>query len=191
MIQPEYVRFSEESNALDYLEKTVEFIHRADTDSMDWKWVFLSLHGALYGFMICALKGTDPARVVRKNARNQWRLIDFGTALKWCQDPRYMMMTTESKVLRLSQTQKQSLDLIQNRFRNEFAHYEPRLWSIDLHRMPQVVIDGLEVTRLLSLETGNYMHLTIEAGKRIETLITEASEFLCQSRLFRESQLPE
>jgi hypothetical protein len=64
----EYVRFSEESNALDYLEKTVEFIRRVDTNPTDWKWVTLSLHGALYGFMICALKGTDPDRVVLRTS---------------------------------------------------------------------------------------------------------------------------
>ena len=188
MIEPKYARFSEESNALDYLEKTVEFIHRAETNSTDWKWVILSLHGALYGFMICALKGTDPARVVVYTKKRE-RLISFGKALEWCQDPRYMNMTSESQVLRLSQGQKRSLDLIQEHFRNSFAHYQPSLWSIELHGMPEIVIDGLEVTRFLSLESGNYTHLTVEAGKRIEALVAEGTQFLRHTRLFREAQL--
>lgn len=107
-MKPEYVRFSEERNAFDYLEKTIEFIRRAEQYPTDWKWVILSLHGALYGFMICALKGTDPDRVlVRKNNQTP-KLISFSTALKWCQDPAYMMMTTESRVLQLSEEQKQT-----------------------------------------------------------------------------------
>ena len=61
-----WARFSEESNALDYLLKTVEFISRAQATPTDWKWVIISLHGALYGFMICALKGTDPDNVMRE-----------------------------------------------------------------------------------------------------------------------------
>jgi hypothetical protein len=32
----EYVHFSEESNALDYLEKNIEFIHRVEQHPRDW-----------------------------------------------------------------------------------------------------------------------------------------------------------
>lgn len=186
MIEPKYASFSDESNALDYLEKTVEFIHRAETNPTEWKWVILSIHGALYGFMICALKGTDRDRVVVSNNKGERRLISFRRALKWCQDPAYMNMTTESQVLQLSADQQRSLDLIQEYFRNSFAHYEPRLWSIEIHGMPDIIIDGVTVARFLSLETGNYTHLTIEAGARIRALAEEGIESLRRTRLFRE-----
>jgi hypothetical protein len=106
-MQARYTRFSEEWNAFDYLEKTTEFIRRADQNPTDWKWVILCLHGALYGFMICALKGTDPDRVVHRDKKNRPHLISFSTALEWCQDPVRMTMTTESKVLQLSECQKE------------------------------------------------------------------------------------
>jgi hypothetical protein len=99
-----------------------------------------------------------------------------------------MNMTTESKALCLSSDQKRSLDLIQEHLRNAFAHYQPCLWSIELHGMPEIVIDGLEVTRFLSLETGNYMHLTVQQCKHIEILVREGSDILGQSRLFLEAQ---
>ncbi len=190
MITAEYVRFSEESNALDYLEKTVEFIRRVETSQTNWKWVILSLHGALYGFMTCALKGTDPDRLAFKDKYGKKRLISFGKALEWCQDPNQMNMTTESKALRLSVDQKRSLDLIQEQFRNAFVHYQPCLWSIELHGMPRVVIDGLEVVQFLSLETGNYMHLTAEQCEHIETLVREGRDILRHTQLFLEDQGP-
>jgi hypothetical protein len=56
---------SEEKNALDYLEKAYSFIVQATTDVLAWKWVIISLHGALYGFAICALKGTNSYRVMK------------------------------------------------------------------------------------------------------------------------------
>ena len=188
MITAEYARFSEESNALDYLEKAVEFIRRVDTNPTDWKWVILSLHGALYGFMVCALKGTDPDRVAFKDKNGKRRLISFAKALEWCQEPNRMNMTTESKTLCLSEDQKRSLDLVQEQFRNAFVHYQPCLWFIELHGMPGVVIDGLKVVRFLSLETGNYMHLTVEQCKHIETLVREGSDILQHTRLFLEAQ---
>jgi hypothetical protein len=187
MANPEYARFSEESNALDYLEKTIEFIHRVDANPTDWKWVILSLHGALYGFMICALKGTDPDRVVRKNNKGEKRLISFNEALKRCQDPQYINMTTHSKVLCMTHQQQCSIDVIQDHFRNAFAHYQPCLWSIELHGMPEFVIDGLEVARFLALEAGNYTHLTTEDCERVSALVADGAEFLRHGRLFREA----
>ena len=188
MMTEEYVRFSEETNALDYLEKTVEFIRRVETNPTDWVWVILSLHGALYGFMVCALKGTDPDRVTFENKHGEKRLVSFARALEWCQEPNRMNMTTESKVLCLSSDQKRSLDLIQEHLRNAFAHYQPCLWSIALHGMPEIVIDGLEVTRFLSLETGNYMHLTVQQCKHIVILVREGRDILRHGRLFLEAQ---
>jgi hypothetical protein len=190
-MQPRYARFSEEWNALDYLEKTVEFVHRAEKYPTDWKWVILSLHGALYGFMICALKGTDPDRVLVRNKNRVPHLISFNKALEWCQDPAHMMMTTVSKVLHLSERQKHSLDVLQFNFRNSFAHYQPCLWSIELHGMPQMVIDGLEITRFLGLESGNYMHLTDDARRRIDDLVAEGVQVLHQSCLFRDAHSPD
>lgn len=187
MITEEYVRFSEESNALDYLDKAVEFIHRAETNPPDWKWVILALHGAIYGFMICALKGTDPDRVTFEVRPDEKRLISFVKALEWCQDPKRMTMTTESKALCLSAEQKRSLDLIQGHFRNAFVHYQPALWSIELHGMPPVVVDALEIVRFLSLETGNYIHLTFEQREHIRSLVAETTDFLRRTKLFIEA----
>jgi hypothetical protein len=186
-MKPQYTRFSEEWNALDYLEKTVEFIHRAEKYPTDWKWVIVSLHGALYGFMICALKGTDPDRVLAREKKGTTRLISFKKALEWCQDSDHMIMTTASKVLLVSERQERSLDDLHSQFRNSFAHYQPCLWSIELHGMPQMVIDGLEVTRSVALESGNYMWLTDEARMRIDGLVADGVQTLHQSCLFREA----
>jgi hypothetical protein len=49
-----YADFTEEANALNYLEKTISFIKNTEGNPLDWKWVMLAIHGALYSFMICA-----------------------------------------------------------------------------------------------------------------------------------------
>jgi hypothetical protein len=83
MSAAEYAHFTEESNALDYLEKTIGFIKNTECHPLDWKWVMLAIHGALYSFMICALKGTNPNNVIETKSG---KLIDFPEALKRCQD---------------------------------------------------------------------------------------------------------
>lgn len=56
-MKSKYIKFTEESNSIDYLEKACFYIQSIKTKPTNWKWVILSLHGALYGFMICALFG--------------------------------------------------------------------------------------------------------------------------------------
>jgi len=41
-----HVALTEETNALDYLEKAYEAIRRLPRDHKEWKWVVLGLHGA-------------------------------------------------------------------------------------------------------------------------------------------------
>ena len=42
---------------------------------MAWKWVCIALHGALYGFGICAIKGTDDSSVLEDTTVFTWEKI--------------------------------------------------------------------------------------------------------------------
>jgi len=177
LAEGEYLRLSEELNALDYLEKAVAFVRSAISNPVDWKWVVLALHGSIYGFMICSLKGTDPSRVINRTKRGD-RLTDFGEALRRCQDPAWMNMTYHSQPLTVSGEQKRALDYIHEEFRNRFIHYQPCLWSIELNGLPGILAHGFDIARFLSIETGNCVHLTAEECKKIDQLVGEAKGVL-------------
>ena len=68
-IRGQWLRLTEETNALDYLERVVGFIRETEKNRLAWKWVVLSLHSALYGFAICACRGTDYENVTTKTKR--------------------------------------------------------------------------------------------------------------------------
>ena len=172
-----YLSFSEETNALDYLEHAARFIREAASGDNAWKWVIIALHGAIYGFAICACKGTDYYTVTKKTKRGR-RLIPFSDALKACQDPRRMRMTVRSKALVLSVGQKAAINKLQEPLRNRFEHYTPGGWHIEIHGMPIIAIHCLGVLRFLALETGNYTMLTGDQYARVETLISESIVFL-------------
>jgi hypothetical protein len=100
VIKGKYLRFTEETNALDYLERAGEFIKSTSSDPKVWKWVILSLHGALYGFAISACKGSDYQSVVRKTKKGHERLITLDEALKMCQDKKREMRGQTSTIER-------------------------------------------------------------------------------------------
>jgi len=119
-----YLRFTEEINAFDYLEKSYYFIKKASRDKYAWKWVALSLHGALYGFAVCACRGTSDIGIVYENKKKIKRLISFNKALEKCQNPEVMKMTICSKWLVLTKSQEESIRQLKECLRNKFEHYQ-------------------------------------------------------------------
>ncbi|EKN69272.1 hypothetical protein BABA_10431 [Neobacillus bataviensis LMG 21833] len=57
------LRTDELENAIDFLEKATYHFNNKE-DSYWFKWLMFSLHGALYGFGVCAVKGTSTERVL-------------------------------------------------------------------------------------------------------------------------------
>jgi hypothetical protein len=181
MITANYARFTEEANALDYLEKTVSFIKSADNNPLDWKWIILAIHGALYSFMICALKGTSPDNVCFNTKAGKTKLIGFPEALKRCQDSAWMNVSGFTKVLQLSEKQRRAVKRIHDEFRNQFVHYQPTIWSIELAGMSEIVMQALDVVRFVSREMGCY-YVHYEAGdtQKMADLINEGQRVLQQ-----------
>ena len=178
---------NEETNALDYLERAVQFIKETEKNYYAWKWVTISLHGALYGFAICACKGTDPNRVTQKNGN----LIDINEAIKRCKKDAYMQQYIDSKTLSITPGQSESIHWLITEFRNNFVHFSPTSWAIEVHGFPQIAIDVLGVVRFLAIDSNNLIHYKQSQIKRIKSLIFQAKRFLKNSKLYKEAQLAE
>src|SRR4030067_991618 len=76
-IRPKWLRLTEEINALDYLQQAHNFLLHTEKNPIFWKWVIISLYGALYGFAICALKGTNYHMVTFETKKGLRKLITF------------------------------------------------------------------------------------------------------------------
>jgi hypothetical protein len=188
-IKPKWLRLSEETNALDYLEQAYQYIHQTDKNVFAWKWVILALHGALYGFAISACRGTNPDNVTRTSANGKVKLISFDDALELCQNPDWMETACLSKPLRLTLQQKKSIRQLKQQFRNNFEHYIPRGWSIEIHGMPQISLDVLAVIRFLATESSVFVHLNHVQKKKIKSIVFQSKHILQNSQLFKEAML--
>lgn len=173
-----YLTFTEETNALDCFERACRFILEAGTDDTAWKWTIIALHGSLYGFAICACKGTNYEQVTFVTKRGERRLISFGDALKACQDQKRMQMTMMSHPLVVTRDQRAAIQKLQSSLRNPFEHYIPMSWHIEIQGMPTIAIHCIEVIRFLALETGNYTMLSQPQRDLMQSLAAETTEFL-------------
>jgi len=182
-MEPIYLRLTEEINAIDYLEKAYYFIKQTNTDNMSWKWVAISFFGALYGFAICACRGTDSNNVIKKKTSF---LITFDEAINNCQNPEIMNMTIKSKCLVLSNRQKESILQLKSQLRNNFEHYKPCDWLIEIHGFPLIILDVLDIIEFLALEAGNYVHLEKEQERKIKSIICELKRILKNHKLYKD-----
>jgi hypothetical protein len=186
-VRAKWLRLSEETNALDYFEKSQMFLEMTMHDTRAWKWVVLCLHMALYGWAICALRGTNPDRVTYTTKSGREKLISFPEAISRCQDKRHMTMTINSKVLFLSKSQQESIRLLKQVFRDKFEHFIPKGWSIETHGFPAMAIDILEVIRFLALDSGNYIHLRPIEERKLRSLIYQSKRIIKKMSLYKES----
>ena len=164
-----YLRIDEEENAVDSLEKAAAFIREGDP--VKWKWVSIALHMALYSFCICALQGTDYDRVLKEpKRRGKQYLISFVEAVTRIQQDQWMRQYVSSKTIVLSESQKRSINFINKELRNNFVHYIPLSWSIEVSGMPAIVEDVIQVIEQLVCESGN-IHLKNEQRNRAQNAI--------------------
>lgn len=201
-IRGKHLRLTEKTNALDYLEKAYLFISQTEADFLAWKWVVIALHGALYGFAICACAGSNPYAVMMKKRRPidtvnviedsivetvKGELIDFNKALERCQNSRWTRKYVHSKPLELTSSQNESIKYL-HKIRNNFQHFIPKGWSLKRHCMPQICIDLLDVIHYLALDTGN-VRLTQTQKKKVKYIVFRSNRILKQSELYKNVKL--
>lgn len=190
-IREKWLRFTGETNALDFLERAGQFIQQTESDIKAWKWVILALHGALYGFAICACRSTNLENIIHRTKNGIERLITLDKALFICQDKEWMGTLYGGKPLILTARQKYSIKMLKKSLRNNFEHFKPKGWSIEIHGLPGIAIDILDIIRFLAVETFRYQHLNQSQRRRIKSIIFQSKKWLKKSTLYQEAFLAE
>jgi hypothetical protein len=175
-IEPNWLRLTEEVNAIDYLEQISYFLDLVNTNNFAWKWVIFAFHGALYSFAICAIKGTSKHNVTYYDKNGRERLISFPTAIERCQQEEYFR-SRGSQYLQLSTQEKESISELSD-FRNDIEYYIPKGWSINVNMLPKIALDILSVIGFLVLETKNYQDYSDEQEEKIRNLMNDIKQKL-------------
>lgn len=180
------LELTEEINALDYLEKANYFIQKTNKSKIAWKWVILSLHDALYGFVICSLRGCNPDNVLQREKTNEIktpeRLISFYEAIKQSQNKKIVGI----KHLTLTDKQKESVYKLNKLFRNNFVHYKPMNWVIEINGMPLIAIDILNIINFFALHEHTVVNLKFSEIEKIKSYISRSIKALQNHKLCKD-----
>jgi len=164
------VTFTAEENALDYLRNACSLSKQALFRSVRWKWCVIALHGAVYGFAVCASYGTNYQSVLKDDGK----LISFWDALKM--SGLVLLPSEEDSIRRLTKV-----------LRNPFEHFIPMSWTVEIHGMPRIAANVLAVAQKLAGLGQTPRRLGPQTMRGIDLLVRRTTRRLLGSRLHHES----
>ena len=165
-----YVRFDEREDVIASMELLTLLIPLANKTPRYWKWIIIAAQSAVQGALVCALSGTAGIGALTKDLQSAWlawfdtrkgpvpdeKLADFKTLLKWARDPKIL-----SPPLKLTTSQIRDLLKLHTHLRNNFTHFTPKGWSIEIAGLPRMVLAAIQTAEWLMLnQTQISIHLS-------------------------------
>ncbi len=183
--QAQWFRTDEALEAVLALEMVAELLTKASENLYYWKWVVIALHNSLQGFMVLSLQGTDGLNVLTTNCAKEWLLayeqknglypkpklepfLGLYTRIK----SKRMLLYTTSRRFHPKGTQTSSVKKL-NELRNEFIHFVPKSWLIEISGLPRIVLDCVNTIEFLALECGNVIWYDESLEKRTKEVIAQ------------------
>lgn len=163
----------ETEEAISALEMLAEIIPSINFDNYRWKWAIIAIHNALQGFMVLALRERNRLIVLTKKSAKKWITVDEhnrtdpDNKLKYPEEKLdnflnlydkiksdSMLFYFYSKKFKSNNEHDESVKMINN-LRNEFIHFVPKGWSLELTGAPKVCLKCIEIIEFIYFESGN------------------------------------
>ncbi len=164
-------------------EMLSEQLQRMHDYSYRWKWAILAMHSGLQGLMVLALQGSNGLRVLKPEDAALWldahekgkpypsglELDNFLNLYKKIKSD-VMLLYVHSRKFHPKDSQGSSIKLL-NRIRNEYVHFAPSVWALELKGLPQMMLDTLDIAEFLAWKSGNVFWTDGNLQNRIEKAI--------------------
>ena len=172
------------------LEMFARELHRCQDDPYRWKWTILALYSGLQGMIVLALQGSNGLHVLRPEDADRWleahergdayprdlRLDNFLSLYKKVKSE-IMLMYSHSKRFIPKGSQERSVRGL-HRLRNQFVHFTPKLWALDLAGLPNIAFDCLSVAEFLAWESHNVIWEECALKQRLRSAFSSAHALL-------------
>ena len=191
--EDEWLKTDEWGETVSDFEMFSEQLQRVIDDPCRWKWTIIALHSGIQGLMVLALTGSNGLNVFRKEDKERWlsrykgdrsdespprdlKLAGFLDLYKRIKGDKMLMYMNSQKFIPKG-TQGRSVKLL-NELRNKVIHFTPKIWSLELGGLPDMVSDCLEIAHFLAWESGNIIWHEQDLKERLKATFTSAHKSL-------------
>lgn len=180
-----YFRTNHFGEAVAAIEAVADFSASVVTDPYRWKWVVVAVHGTVQAFMVLALHRGSGLLAMPDKRRDEWlKKYRAGEPLPADRMDSFLNLydkvKTEaavgwvhSKPFASGESHDESMRKL-NEIRNEFIHFMPKVWALELAGLPSICLECLAVARFLHGEGGNILWHKAEQRERAEEAFDRA-----------------
>lgn len=152
-----WFRTDEREDAISSLKLYIDAIKQSNRDISYWKWTLISLHSASQSIMAIHLGfGNDLLVMSQENAEAWLEAHEDGKPYPDTKMDSFLNLYKKIKSHEVfgykfvpKGQQGRSIKRL-NSFRNEFVHFMPKGWSIDISGMPEICLDCLQIIQELN-----------------------------------------
>ena len=184
-----WIRTNEQEEAIAALEAFARFLPLAKVNPLEWRWPILSLHTALQGFMVIAIRDSAGLSPLPDDLAAEWlqayrcgvprpeeRLDKFLNLYKKIKRSNVAALV-QGRPFTPSGTQGYSVKLL-NRLRNQFVHFLPASWSLEVTGLPRMCLDCIVVIGYLARDYHDLLWREQTYVQRVDAAIGSAKPIL-------------
>jgi hypothetical protein len=149
-----YVRFDEVEDVLTSMDLLALVSGRVKKEPSLWKWAIVGAHSSFQGAMVCVLAGTAGFEAMSPKSFKEWMEWYEGDRTEeapdvWMADFELLLKRCRKKALVLSSGQSRDVRRLHQEFRNNFAHFMPKTWSIEKAGLPRIILAAVAGVEML------------------------------------------
>lgn len=152
-----WIETDEREDVAGSIRHIIRTAHFVGEDTHAWKWVIIALHSALQGACVCHLTTTAaPMGAISETNNRQWvayfeesrtnpnakppkaHLMCLPELLKAIRKPNSAGNHSNGNGIAISGSELNWLIRFHNEFRNQFTHFVPMAWSIEVSGIPLI-----------------------------------------------------
>lgn len=161
-----YIDTNEYLECVNSLKFVSELKKKIRKEPYNWKWTIISFHNALQSIMVMSLQGSNGLLTLKKKSEEAWLKAYYENSPK---NPRleldnflnlYKKIKSSSHLNYFQSkkycppgTQDWAMEKL-NALRNDFIHFGPKLWTIEISGLPGIILDCLDIARFQCCESG-------------------------------------
>lgn len=173
-----YLHTNEELEVANAMKMAAQFAEGVENDPHLWRWVIIALHNAAQGVMVLSLRHGNGLLALSVESHAEWMDAyeknepppqeKLDTYLNLYKKVKHKELGQLGGNKRFAPANTEGGDIKKlNALRNEFIHFTPKSWSLEITGLPRI---GLSVARLISflaLETTNVFWHAAEARQQL------------------------
>lgn len=152
-----WLRIDEREDVIASLKMYIDAISKVRSDIIYWKWAIISLHSAVQSLMAFHLSFGNNLLVMSQQDAKAW-LEAHETGAPYPETEMDSFLSLYKKIkkheilgFKFTPTGQQGSSIKRlNYFRNEFVHFMPKGWSIEMSGMPNICLDNLHIMKSLN-----------------------------------------